>query len=375
MVIETLATYVRFQSIENHEEQEKTAKEEEGHMDEKSEPPTDIQAAFTVLGRRFEWDKEYRNYTVDLNGAYLAGIKGKGLHFEGAAFNFAHMEKAIFETCSFDGGAFRGAMLPAARFIGACSCNQTDFYGATLDNALLANIEGSGAIFQLASCRNIIFSKAKLQQTSFVGAQCQDADFYNVDMTGADCRQGRFERAGFRPSSYSVTGIITEHTRAAAAEAAKTNLARANFYKASLTDAQFQSVICEETNFAGAFLDGIRPFDVTFKESKMEGAYYRILGGWYNRLLTREQLDTMINLDDWAATLEENIPAERLEDLKQHVEPENTFWDGDEGKPEWGFEAESRRLDASPPVAQQRLTGEQLFEVIRYMKFRRPSER
>ncbi|WP_207919664.1 pentapeptide repeat-containing protein [Micromonospora sp. KC207] len=145
-------------------------------------PPTDVQAALTVLSRRPERpERNPINLTrTDLKGGVLLGVKLQG----------ANLKQARLEGAILDGAQLQGANLKEARLQGA-SMRWAQLQGANLTRAwlqgaglLAAQFEGAclfetqlqGAVLEGAWLEDAILLGAKLRDANLIGALLTDAD-------------------------------------------------------------------------------------------------------------------------------------------------------------------------------------------------------
>jgi hypothetical protein len=118
----------------------------------KIRPPSDIQAAITVLGRR-DVSRDAEDSQLRLSGVDLRGASLRAGHFEGARLRRAHLEGAHLEGVHLQGAKLRGAQfqgadlgpdadldLPGANLEGA-SMPGANFDDAKLRDARLAGVE------------------------------------------------------------------------------------------------------------------------------------------------------------------------------------------------------------------------------------------
>jgi uncharacterized protein YjbI with pentapeptide repeats len=113
----------------------------------------DVQAALSVLGRRFGADEEKKR--LDL---YHSGLSDADL----------------------SGGDFRNAMFDYSRLDGA------SFSGATLTGADLSFCRARGAAFTHSQASGAHFVNAEYTHGWFLAADLTDTDFYGCDLTNSD---------------------------------------------------------------------------------------------------------------------------------------------------------------------------------------------
>ncbi|GID93612.1 hypothetical protein Adi01nite_30240 [Amorphoplanes digitatis] len=191
--------------------------------------PTDIRAAFTVLGRRpdpFAGQdtfvdvgdarlglggmriRDARFSNIDLRGSNLSGARFDNVVFLESNFAGADLRKAdIGNICAFVASDFRKADLRGAVF---SSANLGDDY-ETPDleydetSTLFRHVSSVGSNFDGASMSGSRFRVSKLTKSRFVGAdlrkadlslaELNDANLEKADLRGADLRGADLSRA------------------------------------------------------------------------------------------------------------------------------------------------------------------------------------
>ncbi|MGC4779992.1 pentapeptide repeat-containing protein [Micromonospora chalcea] len=154
-------------------------------------PPTDVQAAVTVLGRRnLKFDAET---SVDLSGADLSGVTLSG-DFQGANLARASMFKSILE------GNFDGAVLNESDLAFASASPGTTMRGARmravrLTSTSLASTNLSSADLWRATADDVIFSGANLSRALFTESWLPGANFRKADLAGAKFFSNNLEGA------------------------------------------------------------------------------------------------------------------------------------------------------------------------------------
>lgn len=155
-----------------------------GHGGEtRSRPPTDVQAALTVLGRRqLQQDTDaplFLSYS-GLAGATLTGAHLERALLSGSSLDGADLFKAHLTAADLEGASLRGAGLLLANL------NDTVLWGANLEGARLygANLEGAA------------LKGANLKDAGLTGANLKDAGLHGAVMRGADLTGANLEGAG-----------------------------------------------------------------------------------------------------------------------------------------------------------------------------------
>jgi hypothetical protein len=128
--------------------------------------PPDIQAAFTVVGRRnIEKDKNQ----INLSGAFLVGVDVSGLNFSHVNLSRANLKNSKFSNISFC-----KANLKKSRFTQA-HIHDVNFKGSDLKDAS----------FYKANLESVIFREANLSLTYFAGAKLVKSNFCDTDLSKA----------------------------------------------------------------------------------------------------------------------------------------------------------------------------------------------
>lgn len=163
-VVSVLTAFVRERAPWPPDEPDSPQKRPRGSLT-KRRPPTDVQAAMTVLGRRAGGhDRQVLNLTsVDLRGAELTGAS-----FPNTDFAEAHFEEAEF-----------------------------------------ARADLRGAIFARADVRAAAFHRARLDQASLVWAHLQFAEFWGASLRHVHWQGAHLEGARLTGASLDVTGPAT----------------------------------------------------------------------------------------------------------------------------------------------------------------------
>jgi uncharacterized protein YjbI with pentapeptide repeats len=168
----------------------------------RSRPPTDVQAALTVLGRRsIEQDTDAPLF---LSYAGLAGATLTGAHLErallsGSSLDGADLFKAHLNAADLEGASLRGAGLLLANL------NDTVLWGANLEGARLygANLEGAA------------LKGANLKDAGLTGANLKDAGLHGATLTRADLTGANLEGAGLEGANLEGANLQGANLRGA----------------------------------------------------------------------------------------------------------------------------------------------------------------
>jgi uncharacterized protein YjbI with pentapeptide repeats len=146
-------------------------------------PPTDVQAAVTILGRRIV--AQDTGASISLMHTALAGATLTGAHFERALLSGANLEGADLFKANLNAADLEGANLRNAGLLLA-NLNDTVLWGANLEGARLygANLEGAA------------LKSANLKGAGLTGANLKDAGLHSADLSGADLTGANLEGTG-----------------------------------------------------------------------------------------------------------------------------------------------------------------------------------
>jgi uncharacterized protein YjbI with pentapeptide repeats len=164
-----------------------------------AEPPTDIQAALTVIGRRSAGQGVVNltgagltraNLTrADLSGANLSGANLTGAGLYGADLTSANLTSAHLNGADLTAAHLSGAHLNGADLIGAsltsASLTSAHLNGADLTGAHLSFAHLTGADLTGASLTDAKLTDAGLTHADLTGAHLNGADLNGADLTGA----------------------------------------------------------------------------------------------------------------------------------------------------------------------------------------------
>jgi uncharacterized protein YjbI with pentapeptide repeats len=160
-VMETLTAFVREKARWKDTNEEATST----HI--LKEPPTDIAAVLSVIGRRDETNREREKvlaWRIDLRRTDLRGAHLETLNFERVCLNDAHLERSTMST-HLENAMFYRACLQGA-YLGDAHLEQARMYEAHLEGATLA--------------------RAHLKDATLEGAYLKGADLRDAHLEGAD---------------------------------------------------------------------------------------------------------------------------------------------------------------------------------------------
>jgi uncharacterized protein YjbI with pentapeptide repeats len=172
-------------------------------------PPTDIQAALTVIGRR-----EAGFGTVDLSGARIVGADLKeadltgadlhGVNLSDAMLFYTRLSDAILSAADLTGADLTGADLTKANLTQAelfqahltgANLNNANLAAAGLNNADLTRAQLGSADLTLANLAAANLAAANLRSAKLIHANLFLTDLTGADLTGADLTGADFTKA------------------------------------------------------------------------------------------------------------------------------------------------------------------------------------
>ena len=205
-------------------------------------PPTDVQAALTVVGTRNTAD-DGSTTVVDFSGAYLYGANLAGAHLSGADFSGADLSGANLTRTVLSGADLTAAnltaILPDADLSGA------DLFDANLKWANLSGADLTGADLTAANLSNANLNSADLSDARG-SASLSDADLNRANLSGANLSGAIF------------SGAILYGANLTDADLSDANLAHAAFTRANLSGANLSYANLTDTGFSGADLTGAK---------------------------------------------------------------------------------------------------------------------
>jgi Pentapeptide repeats (8 copies) len=153
------------------------------------EPPVDIQAVATALGRR-DRRHERPDYRLDLRRVDLRGVSLPGADLRMAMFNWAHLEEADLEGAHLEGARINRAHLEEAGLDSAhlegahlehgTHLEEASMWHAHLERAWLRGAHLEGAFLEFAFLEGAHLEGADLQGAHFEGAHLEGANLSNA---------------------------------------------------------------------------------------------------------------------------------------------------------------------------------------------------
>ena len=222
-------------------------------------PPTDIQAALTVIGRRSAGSGD-----VNLVGANVAGTDLTEARLDDADLSHANLTGA-----NLIGARLMGADLSGADLIGAdltrAYLNGADLAGARLAGAHLTGTQLTGVNLTGADLAGADLTGTQLTGVNLTGADLAGEDLTDVDLTGADLTDAHLAR----------TNLINGHlarARLSGADLSGADLTRAYLNGADLTGARLTDADLDGANLINANLTGANLTNANLINADLDGA-------------------------------------------------------------------------------------------------------
>ncbi|MEE6260965.1 pentapeptide repeat-containing protein [Plantactinospora sonchi] len=156
-------------------------------------PPTDVQAALTVLARR---PQRTESNSVDLSETRAAGAVLSGAQLRGA-----DLSRADLQSANLYGANLQGANLYRANLQGAfllANLQGVNLFQANLQGANLEGVQLDGAILYEADLKHANLIHARLQRAFLHAATLEGADLYGAQLQGADLYGANLQNANLR---------------------------------------------------------------------------------------------------------------------------------------------------------------------------------
>ncbi len=213
------------------------------------EPPADIQAILTVLGRRVihkNWREPAR---LDLSRTDLRWIWG-GAALMRVSFFRAHLEGAHLGEAHLEGADLGEAHLEEAD-LGGAHLEKADLTEADLEAAHLVDAHLEGAFLNGARLEKANLIDAHLEGAFLSRANLKEADLRGACLEGADLVKAHLEGA-------HLNGALLRRAKLREADLRGADLAEMELYKgADLDGAQLNGADLDGANLAGAYLNKI----------------------------------------------------------------------------------------------------------------------
>ncbi len=232
-IMETLSAYAREWSERAKQEADETEDLERSQLEQQSPAksfvaaPADVQAVFTVLGRRrldHERVRKSAPRRLNLSGANLTLVNPDpppGREFSQALLSGANFSSADLEKANLDGA---------------------DLFRANFDGAYLLGANLKAADLTLTSFIGTNLNEANLEESNLVAAGLVRARLFQANLQGADLGNAILRRANFQDAKLRKANLFG------------TDLRGTNFQNADLSDANLGVASLEKTNFEGANL-------------------------------------------------------------------------------------------------------------------------
>ena len=182
------------------------------------EPPADIQAALTVLGRLAvprDWNGPHLDLSrtdlrgADLRGAQLEGVYLVSAHLEEAHLGDAHLEGAVLTDAHLEGADLNAAHLELSFLTNAhlegASLISTHLDSAGLDAAHLEKARLGEAYLKGASLDSAHLERADLRGANLEQATLNSADLEGTDFNGANLKGANLKNVRHLDKALNLT--------------------------------------------------------------------------------------------------------------------------------------------------------------------------
>jgi uncharacterized protein YjbI with pentapeptide repeats/membrane protein implicated in regulation of membrane protease activity len=165
-------------------------------------PPTDVEAAVTIIGRRVV--AQDTDAPISLSRTALAG----------ATLTGAHLERALLSGANLEGADLFKAHLNAADLEGA-NLRNAGLLLASLNDTVLWGVNAEGARLYGASLEGAALKGANLKSAGLTGANLKDAGLHSADLSGADLTGANLEGAGLEGANLEGANLQGANMRGA----------------------------------------------------------------------------------------------------------------------------------------------------------------
>ena len=228
-----------------------------------SQPPTDIQAALTVVASR-NTAYDGSNTIVDFSGANLTGANLTGANLTGANLTAARLIDATLTGANLTDAIFANADLNDA-FLDGAHLTRASLYDVDLSYASLSDANLTDADLFVAQLSNADLTDANLTHARLTGANLTKAELSGANLTDAVLTGNSFDvnLSGRNPFGANLTGadLSYAHLNGAhltSANLTGTDLTYAYLNGANLTGANLTGANLTGANLTGADLTGIK---------------------------------------------------------------------------------------------------------------------
>jgi uncharacterized protein YjbI with pentapeptide repeats len=205
--------------------------EDEGDT-ELSPPPTDVQAAVTVLGRR-DASHDRHGVPLDLGHTNLRRVTLSGSNLAGASLRGTNLDAAALRRTNLQDADLARANLQDADLADA-DLKNANLRGANLRRARL-KADLRGAVLTDANLRGACLTDGDLSDAILGGADLEDALLNGTNLNGADLAGANLKRANLRGANLQGTDLAWANLRGA--DLSEANLRNANLDHAYLPPA------------------------------------------------------------------------------------------------------------------------------------------
>jgi uncharacterized protein YjbI with pentapeptide repeats len=233
---------------------------------------------------------------VDFSNAILASANFSNAQLDGANFVGANLAGADFSKAQLDGAQLGAADLEGAKLTGAsvkrASMKGANFSDATLEDANLVSADAEGAFFDSANLTNAALqfgmfngvsfqgacldrvkaNGASFRQASFVAAKGRAANLSGCDLTELRAGEG-CDLEGSNLSQTKADGSLWQDANLSNCDLSYASLARADFSRATLDQANLHAIDASQAIFIKASLKQARVTQANLFESLFERAH------------------------------------------------------------------------------------------------------
>jgi len=251
-----------------------------------AEPPSDIQAALTVVARRSHAYNDGETRRLNLAGVFIPGADLPHAQFDGAIFVDATLDNANLGGAHLRDADLHGAHLESVN-LGSADLRDANLAGVVLTGeADLAHANLTGANLTNAQMKRVILYKSRLEGATLNNADLTQAHAREVILDGAQALRVNMHEASLEDAS--LIGANLSHAnlssiRAAKADFSGTMLGEVIMDHATLTGARLTAVFLAASNLRGTDL----------RDAQIDKANLANVDLSYAEL-TQEQLDRAI---------------------------------------------------------------------------------
>lgn len=210
-------------------------------------------------------------------------------HYSREACGYLNLAKINFEKAEFYKSALAGVDFSESYFNFATfmdgDFSDTVFKGAIIDNALIQNVNLSGAYFKNAVLKNTHVQKSDLRMANFEKADLVNTQFRDVNLDASSFGGANMANTLIKKSSaMKIAAQNADFTRAVLSDVALNG--------ADARNADFSNIVCDKCVFDGADLQNAWLYQDLIVDSSFAGANLQ------NANLTQSRFEKSLNLKD-----------------------------------------------------------------------------